>query len=272
MKKALTLSIVIPVYNEEAHLRACLDSIARQTQLPDEVIVVDNNSQDKTVDIANSYPFVRIVSEPVQGKVFARNRGFDTAKSDLIGRIDADSRLNSDWVATTKTYFEANPGVAAVTGNCYFYDFPFRRSFRVLHHFVYYQMQKLIAGSEILWGSNMAVTNTAWQSVRAECLSRPDTKMHEDIDLSLHLQNNGYVIKRSPGLVVEVSLRRGDFGPVSIISYLWPWPMTYWANKRYLQAVLVCAVLFVVWLLVLPISLVVLAASRLRNFLKNFFA
>ena len=47
-----TLSIVIPAFNEELVLRAALESIAHQTVPVDEVIVVDNNSQDRTDDIA----------------------------------------------------------------------------------------------------------------------------------------------------------------------------------------------------------------------------
>ena len=53
-QKALTLSIVIPVFNEERYIKACLDSIAAQTVKLDEVIVVDNNSTDKTVLIAKN--------------------------------------------------------------------------------------------------------------------------------------------------------------------------------------------------------------------------
>ena len=58
-KNKLTLSIVIPVFNEQRYIKACLDSIAAQTVKPDEVIVVDNNSTDKTVQIAKKYKFDR---------------------------------------------------------------------------------------------------------------------------------------------------------------------------------------------------------------------
>jgi glycosyltransferase involved in cell wall biosynthesis len=98
MKKALTVSIVIPVYNEQHHLKACLDSITEQSILPNEVIVVDNNSTDESINIARSYPFVRVVKELQQGVMWGRNAGFDAAKYDLIGRIDADTQLPDDWI------------------------------------------------------------------------------------------------------------------------------------------------------------------------------
>ena len=91
--KTLTLSIVIPAYNEENYLRACLDSIAAQTVMPDKVIVVDNNSTDKTVALARSYDFVTLVHERQQHQSFAQATGFNLASSDIIGRIDADSIL-----------------------------------------------------------------------------------------------------------------------------------------------------------------------------------
>lgn len=270
MKKALTLSIVIPVYNEANHLKLCLETIAAQTVKPDEVIVVDNNSTDGTAALARSYDFVRLVHEKRQGVLFAARTGFDAAAGDIICRIDADTMLPAVWLAEVQNFFLAHSEVSAVTGNCYFYDFPFRRGFRIAHHGVYYGLQKLVAGTEILWGSNMAIKKSAWQKVAPSCLMRPD--IHEDIDLSLHLQKQGLKIQRWPRLAAEVSLRRGDFGPASIIRYLWPWPKTYWANKRYWQAGLIGFILVAVWLFVLPASIAVQAAGGLRNFFKHLFA
>jgi glycosyltransferase involved in cell wall biosynthesis len=102
IRKALSLSIVIPVYNEQSHLKACLDSIAKQEDYPDEVIVVDNNSTDKTCDIAKSYPFVKLAREKKQGVLSARTKGFNLAKSDFIGRIDADTVLPPTWIKDVK--------------------------------------------------------------------------------------------------------------------------------------------------------------------------
>ena len=54
---ALTLTIVIPAYNEAANLSSCLDTIASQSIMPGQVIVVDNNSTDQTAEIAERYSF-----------------------------------------------------------------------------------------------------------------------------------------------------------------------------------------------------------------------
>ena len=87
--KELTLSLIVPVYNEETYLDACLSAIANQTIPPDEVIVVDNGSTDKTRQIAKQYRFIKIVQESRKGVLYARNKGFVLARGDIIARIDA---------------------------------------------------------------------------------------------------------------------------------------------------------------------------------------
>src|SRR5207253_642825 len=115
LNKTLTLTIVIPVYNEQNHLSACLSAIAAQTVMPDEVIVVDNNSTDSSRDIAKQFPFVRLIKEKKQGVLYAKNRGFAAAGSEIIGRIDADSILPPRWVESVKN-FMVDDTYAALTG------------------------------------------------------------------------------------------------------------------------------------------------------------
>jgi len=104
-KKPLTLSIIIPVYNEQSHLKTCLESIAWQTEPPDEVIVVDNNSLDNSVEIAKEFSFVKVITEKRQGVLWARNKGFNKATSEIIGRIDADSILSENWCENVRKIF-----------------------------------------------------------------------------------------------------------------------------------------------------------------------
>lgn len=235
--KSLTLSIVIPAYNEQDYLPGCLDSIAKQTHAPLQVVVVDNNSVDKTVQIATKYPFVTLLTESRQGIVFARNRAFNAAKADIIGRIDADTHLNPDWVHQTLDYLTKNPNVAAVTGDCYFYDFPFYRFLHRIHKFMYYILQRWIAGTDILWGSNMAIRASAWHKVKNIVSTEPN--MHEDIDLSLKLKSGKIRIRHVNKMKAEVSLRRGDLGIRSLNRYLSAWHHTYVLNKMYIRGVFI---------------------------------
>jgi glycosyltransferase involved in cell wall biosynthesis len=237
------VSIVIPAYNEERYLPACLDAIAAQTIKPYEVIVVDNNSSDNTVKIAHAYPFVRVVSETRQGIVFARNAGFNAVTGDIIGRIDADTRLPSTWVAQLQTYFVKHPATAAVTGKGYFYDFGLRRTVSLLHTFTYYVTQGLISGMAILWGSNMALRREAWLAVADQCSTRTD--IDEDIDLSLRLRRKHLVTAYESHLYAQMSLRRGNLAPGQIFSYLRSWPKNYLINNMPIRAVLISFVMAV---------------------------
>jgi len=63
----MNVSIIIPVYNEASQLDACLSAIAVQGIKPFEVIVIDNNSTDDSLEVAGRYGFVKLLSESRQG-------------------------------------------------------------------------------------------------------------------------------------------------------------------------------------------------------------
>lgn len=244
-QKAQTLSIVIPAYNEEDQLKNCLDSIAKQTVMPDEVIIVDNNSSDRTAEIAKSYPFVKVITEKKQGRIFAQVTGFDNVSSELIGRLDADSRISPDWVETAKNYMTKNQNVQAITGACTFYDFPAQKIVSKVHAVGYFGVQKILTGMEILWGSNMAIRSSAWEKAKPLCTLDPD--IYEDIDLSLQLKKLNLKTARPLNLKVSVSLRRGNIGVRDNIRYLSGWPKIYWSNRlRFRAVILVFVVAFIV--------------------------
>src|SRR5579872_3742862 len=120
MKKSLTISLVIPAFNEQRHLGACLEAALNQRLPFDEIIVVDNNSTDATIDVATRFPEVTLLREPRQGVVHARNTGFNAAHGEIIARIDADTLLPPDWSAAVQQVFE-NEAVDAVTGVVQYY-------------------------------------------------------------------------------------------------------------------------------------------------------
>jgi GT2 family glycosyltransferase len=83
----MTYSVIIPTFKEEAHLRLLLSSIIRQTVLPVEVIVADNESQDSTRDIARQFGCIIVPGgSPGEG----RNAGARRATSDILIFLDAD--------------------------------------------------------------------------------------------------------------------------------------------------------------------------------------
>lgn len=230
MKKALTISIIIPVYNEESHLKACLQSIANQSESPDEVIVVDNNSTDRSVEIAHSFPFVRVITEKQQGITPARNAGFNTSKCDLLGRIDADTRLSRDWVRQVRHFYsDTSKHATALTGGCAFYNIPMPKTDAWITSQFVFRMNRFLMGHYVLWGSNMVVPAKVWHIVAKQtCPETPG--IHEDLDLAIHLHRQGYDISYQATLVVGARMRRVFEDRDKLWSNLMMWPKTLRAH------------------------------------------
>lgn len=248
--KKLTLSIVIPVFNEEDYLSSCLNSIAVQSEMPDEVIVVDNNSTDGSMEIAKRYPFVKIIHEPKQHQSFAQKTGFDAAIGDIIGRIDADSVLPNDWSYKIKQVFTAQPKTVAITGNAWPYDVQLKQLAVIVFGF-YNKMASLIAGSRMLWGSNCALRKTAWQQIRSQALLRND--IWEDYDISILLSSHGN-IRYQPKIGVAASFRAVHKSFFTQLSYQFRSVRTFYLHKGILRA----TGLFLLWytmILLYPIVL-----------------
>lgn len=91
------VSIIIPCYNVDQYIEECIESAYNQTFRSIEVIAVDNNSTDKTLDRLHSlqsrYPDLTITSEHTMGAPAARNRGLEMASGDWIQFLDADDLL-----------------------------------------------------------------------------------------------------------------------------------------------------------------------------------
>ncbi len=180
----MKVSLVIPAYNEEEYLEDCLRSVFSQTLRPNEVIVVDNNSTDKTPLIAKKFNVI-LVKERKQGTISARNKGFNIATGDIIARIDADTRLPKKWVEKITFVFQKNSQLIAYSGPTLFED----RKFNQLLAFpekVFIASFRKIIGNDLLYGPNMAIRKNAWQKVKKYTCSN-DKTVHEDLDLAIHL-------------------------------------------------------------------------------------
>lgn len=247
------VSIVIPVYNEAEQLGVCLEAIAAQTVTPYEVIVVDNNSTDGTAAATRRFGFVTLLQESKQGVVHARNHGFDTAKGEIIARIDADTILPLGWIAQVQSIFQSPTRVSAVSGAPHYYDFPLARLADAVDWPLRARLARKLKRTNFLWGANMAVRRSDWLKVRGVLCSAQG--MHEDFDLGIHLQEYGLDVVYDEQLVAGVSSRRIDNRFRSFVRYTLVSPRTYALHglrSRYHMY----PTLFVCWACYLPARLI----------------
>ena len=124
--------IVIPAHNEEAFIGLTLQSIISQTVLPTKVVVVNDNSTDKTTqivaDVAQSNPFITLVNAtseaihlPGSKVIQAFHKGFETLDSeyDFIVKLDADLILPNNYFETIMSHFHSDATIGMAGGFAY---------------------------------------------------------------------------------------------------------------------------------------------------------
>jgi glycosyltransferase involved in cell wall biosynthesis len=118
----MKISLIIPAHNEEKYIGECLASVQKYAADLFEVIVVNNVCTDKTAEIAGNFPFVRVVDQPNKGLLWARQKGFEEARGDLLAYIDADCKLSSHWLPEVIKEFENDKKLVSLSGPYRYYD------------------------------------------------------------------------------------------------------------------------------------------------------
>lgn len=110
------VSIVIPAYNEEENILQTLLSLSNnETQWPVEIIVVNNNSKDRTAEMVMATG-IPCVNEPKQGITNARNAGLAVAKGKYLLNADADTIYPKDWIEEMIKPLSTNENICSVYG------------------------------------------------------------------------------------------------------------------------------------------------------------
>ncbi len=97
---SLDVSVVVPFHNEEKHIEGSIQSLLALDYPKDryEVIFVNNNSTDRSVEIVERYPEVRLLHETTVGDFAARNRGVRASRGSIIAFTDSDTAPFPDWI------------------------------------------------------------------------------------------------------------------------------------------------------------------------------
>ena len=119
---AVEISVVITLYREGAFLREALDSVLRQTFTDYEIVLVDNNADEATMEVARSYQakfpdVIRIVKEPLQGTSSARNRGIWEANGSFIALSDGDDLMRPERLEKQLEAAKAHPEAPLISSS-----------------------------------------------------------------------------------------------------------------------------------------------------------
>jgi len=203
--RAPAISLVIPAYNEEAYLPACLDAVmANIAGKAVEIIVVDNNSTDGTRQVVERYPAVTYVFEPRKGITRARQRGYLESRGDILAYVDADTHPPAGWIEQIEEQFAARPNLACLSGPYSFYDLTGLRNRVSTSWFVAARALSVFTGY-LMVGGNFAIRRTALEEMGGF-----DSSIEfygEDVDIGKRACKVGKVVF-SPRFVMPTSGRR----------------------------------------------------------------
>lgn len=200
-----TISLIIPAYNEEQYLPACLDAVmANVAGKALEIIVVDNNSNDGTRAVIERYPAVTYVFEPRKGITRARQRGLLASKGDILAYVDADTHPPAGWIEQIWEQFGKRKDLACLSGPYSFYDLSGVRNAISTAWF--------IAARPLYWmtGYMMVGGNFAIRRDALEKMGGFDATIEfygEDVDIGKRAKMQGRVLF-SPRFVMPTSGRR----------------------------------------------------------------
>ncbi|MBU1850212.1 MAG: glycosyltransferase [Nanoarchaeota archaeon] len=115
----MKISVVIITKNRSNLLKLCLRSLTSQIRLPDEIVLVDNNSEEdikKVVKSFNKRININYVLEKNEGTAFARNKGVRSSRYNLIAFIDSDCIADKNWLKNIEFCFRKYPKIKVMMG------------------------------------------------------------------------------------------------------------------------------------------------------------
>ncbi len=197
-----SITLVIPVYNGESHIGKCLERVALSTAQPDEIIVVDDCSSDRSAAIAEAAG-ARVLRTPERsGPARARNLAAAEARAEIIFFIDSDVLVSADTIARVGGAFARDAELDALIGS--YDDSPDSPDFlsqykNLMHHFVHQHGHREAC---TFWSGCGAIRREVFQQHGGfdESYQRPAV---EDIELGYRLTMAACKVMLDPEIQVK---------------------------------------------------------------------
>lgn len=186
----MLLSVVIPARDAQSTLERLFDSLRLSWRQPDEIILVDDGSQESLEPLARRYGAVYIRKQVPTGPASARNQGVDASRGEIILFLDADVSVHADTIGRLSAHFASDPAVDGVIGS--YDDNPVDPGFlsryrNLLHAWVH---QNASRNASTFWGACGAIRREAFLAAGgfSESYRKPSI---EDIELGCRIVNSG---------------------------------------------------------------------------------
>jgi len=202
--------VIIPARDAENVLPRCLDAIKNSSQIPYELIVVDDHSSDSTAEVACRSGARLLKTGAQSGPSAARNLGAGEASGDILCFIDADVVIQPETLERISSHLERDSSLSAVFGS--YDDDPAEPNFlsqykNLQHHYVH---QKAKTEATTFWAGCGAVRRQVFLEVGGFDADKYPTGSIEDIELGYRITGNGYRVVLDKNLCVK-HLKRWTF-------------------------------------------------------------
>ncbi len=196
------VSLVITVKNEEDTISELLDTVLAQSYVPDEIVIVDGGSTDKTVTVIRNYVKsgapINLVVAPGTNIAQGRNLAIKNANGEIIACTDAGMRLQKDWLKNLTSRFDSNTDV--VLGVYHPYEFgSFLQRCIGETFFPKERFDKETESSSVPSAKSMALRKTAWEKAGGY----PEfLETAEDTVFGMQLHEAGFKFKLAKDAIV----------------------------------------------------------------------
>ena len=206
LNNSIKISVVIPTLNEEDNIKELITCIENQTFPPDEIIICDGNSSDRTIEIVKKLKEelknLKIVKRIGKCRGAGRNSGIDQAKNNYIALIDAGTKPHENWLEQLKIPIEKNNEIQCVYGSIapYIYN-----TFSLC-------MSAISIGKESKKGkiiksvSSILITKNLWKVVGKFPVNSDNNYIVEDLIFLEKIKKSGLNFKTNSEAIVEWKL------------------------------------------------------------------
>ena len=163
----MKVSVICTLKNEESSAKELIDSLLSNYRMPDEIVIVDGGSTDRTIEIINSYikrgaPINLIIKTDVN-IAEGRNRAIKNAKHDFIASIDAGCKADKDWLKNLLIPFEENPSIDVVAG--FFLPYAGSKYEEVVGELLYPKLESMNTERFLPTSKSIAFKKRCWENV-----------------------------------------------------------------------------------------------------------